>query len=140
MATKKQRKRRQKERRHEYEFVYVDETGEEVPLDESDETAKPKPKAAKAEARKPASKGATAERKIDPPSWNRSLRRGALFAPFILLFVYLTSKDKASYAYVLQGLLLVVMMPLVMYGMDSMLYRSYQKRIEKRGGSSSKSK
>src|SRR5919198_2511809 len=36
VATKKQRRRREKEARHEYEFVYVDHEGNEV---EGDETA-----------------------------------------------------------------------------------------------------
>src|SRR5262249_43861893 len=34
MATKKQRRRREKGRRHDYEFVYVDQEGEEVEVDE----------------------------------------------------------------------------------------------------------
>jgi len=33
MPTKKQRRRQQKSRRHEYEYVYVDDSGQEVPVD-----------------------------------------------------------------------------------------------------------
>ena len=42
MATKKQRRRREKERRHEYETVFVDEHGDEVEVEEPARPAKPR--------------------------------------------------------------------------------------------------
>ena len=36
MPTKKQRRRNQKARRHEYEYVYLDDEGNEVPADPSE--------------------------------------------------------------------------------------------------------
>ena len=36
MPSRKQRKRRAKDRRHEWEYVYVDETGEEVEAPEDE--------------------------------------------------------------------------------------------------------
>ena len=127
MATKKQRRRREKERRHEYETVFVDEHGDEV---EVEEPAKP----AKTEARKPAAGQRTADRVIEPPSWNKVIRRAVIFAPLILVFLYLTSKDRSSYSVYLPAIPLLILLPPVMYLTDSMLYRSYLKRTGKSGG------
>jgi hypothetical protein len=90
MATKKQQRRRQKERRHEYEEVWVDAEGNE--LDYAPPEAEQAKTAAKA---KPAAKGQPARsrsgrpmRAIKPPSWQRVIRRAFLLAP--LLFVALS--------------------------------------------------
>jgi hypothetical protein len=134
VATKKQRRRREKERRHEYEMVYVDETGEEVEVDEAD--SKPAKTGGQEESGK-----SGGQRKVEPPSWNRVLRRGAIFAPFILIFVYLTRpKDASAAAVILPAILLLVLLVPFMYAVDSVVYRSHQKRLAKRGGSPPKSK
>ena len=146
MATKKQRRRREKERRHQYEFVYVDDEGQEVEVDEPEPKPKPrKTEARKTEARKPAAKNAKSakrpERTIEPPSWERTFRRAAIFVPLMVLFLYFTrKKDSSTVAIAVQALFLGVVLILFMYGMDSLLYRSYQKRLEKRGGSPPKPK
>src|SRR5437899_1704971 len=122
MATKKQRRRRQKGRRHEYEFVYVDEEGHEVEVDE------PEPKPKKAEARKPTSAGKNAPknapsagRTVEPPSWSKVGRRGLLFAPFIVIFFYLTRGSNESTALVVvRSLPLIVLIVPFMYAVDSM--------------------
>ena len=103
MATKKQRRRREKGRRHDYEFVYVDHEGEEVEVDESEEKPreerkptsgiKPTPGAKKPAAAKPS---ARTERVVDPPSWDRTLRRAAIFVPIMLIFLYLTKPSNIS--------------------------------------------
>jgi hypothetical protein len=138
VATKKQRRRREKERRHQYEFVYVDDEGQEVEVDEPE----PKPKPRKTEAWKPAAKSAKRpERTIEPPSWERTFRRAAIFVPLMVLFLYFTrKKDSSTVAIAVPALFLGVVLILFMYGMDSLLYRSYQKRLEKRGGSPPKPK
>ena len=149
MATRKQRRRRQKGRRHDYEFVYVDDDGEEVEVEEPEpkprperQTSgiKPTPGAKKQPAAKTASR---AERVVEPPSWDRTFRRAAIFVPIMLLFLYFTRpKNYSTVAMVLQGLFIIVLLILFMYGMDHFLYRSYLKRTGKRrdGGSASKTK
>ena len=97
MATKKQQRRRQKLKRHEYEEVYVDETGRELDPDEAEElvgTALTK-KTASAEKpqRQPTSR---AGRAIEPPSWRRTGRRGLLFAPLMLVTVILLGRTCRS--------------------------------------------
>jgi hypothetical protein len=140
VATKKQRRRREKGRRHEYEYVYVDDEGQEVEVDE------PEPKKAEARKAKPAGKNAPknaprAGRTVEPPSWNKVGRRGLLFAPFIVIFFYITRGSNESTALVLvRSLPLIVLIVPFMYAVDSMAYRSYQKRLEKRSGSPPKPK
>jgi len=151
MATKKQRRRRQKERRHDYEFVYVDDEGQEVEV-EVDEPEKPKPRPERQTSgikptpgakKAPAKPAARSERVVEPPSWDRTFRRAAIFVPIMLIFIYFTKSKNAPIAgLVLQAFVIIVLLILFMYGMDHFLYRSYQKRIAKReaGGSAPKTK
>ncbi len=143
MATKRQRRRREKERRHEYEYVYVDPDGQEVEVDEPE--PKSKPTKASGQKAKPGAKnaktGGRPERVIEPASWNRTFRRAAIFVPLMLIFLYFARpKNTSSTAIAFQAVVVVVILILFMYGMDSLLYRSYLKRLEKRGGSPPKPK
>jgi hypothetical protein len=147
VATKRQRRRREKERRHEYEYVYVDEEGQEVEVDEPEPEPKPKPTKLAGQKPTPGAKnakgtktGARTQRVIEPPSWELTFRRAAIFVPLMILFLYFTRKGSSTAAVALQALFLGVVLILFMYGMDSLMYRAYQKRLEKRGGSPPKSK
>jgi hypothetical protein len=152
MATRKQRRRREKERRHDYEFVYVDQEGEEVEVDEPEQkpreerpqTSGIKPTAANKSktGAKPTKDTGRAERVVDPPSWDRTLRRAAIFVPIMLIFLYLTKPKNASTGgIVLQALFIIVLLIVFMYLMDTFLYRSYLKRqARKAGGSPPKTK
>ena len=117
MATKKQRRRRAKGKRHEYEYVWVDDDGNEV---EPDETAAP----AKAKG------GASTRFERDPqaPSWRRTLRRGAIFAPIMFGTVFLLSPDLPTVTKVTQTLLIVAIFVPFSYFIDNFFYRSAQRR------------
>ncbi len=133
MATKKQKRRRQKDRRHEWEYVYVDDEGREVEVEEDDSApAKPTRQAAQAVAR-PGTKSrqpARPGRKVEPPSWRRVYRRAAIFAPVMLIVVYLLRPKDASPASVaLQVIVLLLFFLPFSYMMDSLMYRAYRKRI-----------
>jgi hypothetical protein len=124
LATKKQRRRRDKGRRHEYEYVYVDDEGREVEV-EGDDAAQP----AKAE-KKPAGKAPVrGGRQVQPPSWQRVFKRAGLFAPLMLVVIYLLqgSKHNIPAAFLQTVILLAIFLPFS-YFMDSLLWRSYQKR------------
>jgi hypothetical protein len=136
MPTKKQRRRREKDRRHEWEYVYVDDDGNEVEVGEERQRSRPETKQVRQQAR-PGTRAAAggkgrarAGRKVDPPSWNRVLRRGAIFAPLMLVVIYLLKPKNASPAATIVQLavLLVLFLPFS-YLMDSMMYRAYRKRI-----------
>jgi len=140
MATKRQRRRREKERRHDYEFVYVDHDGQPVEVEEPEEKERPERKQTSGQkpvagAKKPsgAAKSAGSEREVPPPSWERTLRRAAIFVPIMLLFLYFTRPKNANTgAIVLQAAFIIVLLIAFMYLMDTFLYRSYQKRLAKR--------
>lgn len=139
MATQKQRRRRAKEHRHEYDLVYVDDEGNEVDVDEAEsarpaKTSKPPAKASgRGSARKAAPSG-RGGRSVQPPSWPRVFKRGGIFAPIFLATVLLLGGGKMSFAAALvqTALLLAVFVPFS-YFMDRIVWRQYQKRLAKGG-------
>jgi hypothetical protein len=135
MATKKQRKRRQKERRHDWEYVYVDDEGHEVEVDEPPEPAAPKAGSPPAKRR-----SSRAGRVAEPPSWRRVFKRGVIFAPLMLIVVYLLQGKghKSVPAALLQTLFLLGFFLPFSYLMDTMMYRAYRKRAGGSGGAQPK--
>ena len=114
--------------RHEYEVVYVDSEGNEVEHDENGSSHEPR-KAGKTESRSQ-SKGGRVGREPQPPSWQRAVRRGALFLPFILVFIYLTDRNNASAGGIAAVILLFTVMVIPLgYYTDYFVWRSYQKRL-----------
>ena len=143
MATQKQRRRRAKEHRHEYDLVYVDDEGNEVEVDEP-ETSKTSKPPAKVSGRgggktsgkasgKPQASG-RGGRPVQPPSWPRVLKRGAIFAPIFLATVMLLGGGKTTFASaVVQTALLIAVFIPFSYFMDKLVWRQYQKRLAKGG-------
>ncbi len=138
MATQKQRKRRAKEKRHDYDLVYVDEEGVERPVEREEEPRKPVGRGSKATVSKTqkttsAGKGAgRGGRTAQPPSWKKVLKRGAIFAPIFFATVLLLGGGKMTYpgAFVQTCLLLAVFIPFS-YFMDRVVWRQQQKRLNK---------
>jgi hypothetical protein len=136
MPSRKQRRRREKLKRHEWEDVYVDEEGRELDPEEAEIVAPGKPaKAAKAGRTQAAQRG---RRSVEPPSWRRTLRRGLLFFPLMLITVFLLGGELAVAAKIVQALVLMAFFLPFSYFMDSVLWRTHQRRLEKAAGSSSK--
>ena len=128
MPTRKQRRRQEKLRRHEWEDVWVDEEGQEVePPPEAD---RPAPRRAETARQRPATRGARAARKVSPPSWNKVMKRGAIFAPIMFFVVYeLQKKSQRSVVDALyQTALLFLFFVPFSYLMDRAMYRAYQRR------------
>jgi hypothetical protein len=144
MATRKQRRRREKGRRHEWEEVWVDADGRELSAEEVAELDAAQ-EAARAETRpdrKPApakqqESGRREKKKIEPASWRRVLRRGAWFAPLVFLVLLLLGRGDSTGARVVSAFYTSVVMMAVFlpfsYLMDSLVYRSYRKRMAKAG-------
>ncbi len=123
MPTRKQRRRRAKERRHDYEYVYVDEEGREVEVDEPGKA----PSKSKNGTRPVRTRSG---RRIDPPSWNRVAKRGLIFAPLMFITIRLLERGEPLAASAFRtAFLLLVFLPFS-YVMDSFLYRSYQRRTQ----------
>ncbi len=128
MPTKKQIRRQQKLKRHEYEEVYVDEEGRELDPEEAEELigASASPKAARAAKTPPAARGA---RVIEPPSLRRTLRRGLLFFPLMVLTIHVIDSELSWATKITQAVLLMAFFLPFSYFMDTMVFRSYQRRI-----------
>ena len=133
MPTKKQRRRQQKSRRHEYEYVYVDDEGREVAVEEA------APAKSNGKARTEPSVRTGRGRKVDPPSWRRTLRRAAIFAPLMFVIVYvLRAKDATTVSVLLQVIMLLAFFIPFSYFMDSFMFRLAQRRAAQERGSSPK--
>jgi hypothetical protein len=134
MATKKQRRRREKGKRHEYEVVWVDDQGNEVEV-EPEET-RPEKRASKPKQTAGSSGPARGGRgTVQPPSWRRTARRSLLFAPLMFVTVMLLSPDDVTTAQqVIQTLVLLAFFVPFSYFLDSWMWRTQQKRIAKLAG------
>jgi len=134
MPSKKQRRRRAKELRHEWEEVYVDAEGRELAPEEVEELAPAV--AAKAAARgrtKAAARPQQAQprrtgRTVQPPSWRRVAKRAAIFAPLMYVFITLTNRGTNPYYALLITLQLILLFVPFSYLMDRLTYRLWQKR------------
>lgn len=134
MPSRKQRRRREKGFRHEWEYVEVDpETGEEREIAPAELRAdKPKRERPAAQAKgkqQPARRG---RREPQPPSWNRVIKRTAMFAPLMALFIYWTNSNSknggSGSQIVLSTLILILFFAPFSYVVDSWTYKLWVKR------------
>jgi hypothetical protein len=127
MPSRKQRRRRQKLYRHEYEYVEVDEEGNEIPVDPAELRQRAEATNGAGPAR--AQRNVRQQRGIQPPSWRRIAKRGLIFFPFMLITVHLLSGDELSnVGKVLNTVVLMAFFMPFSYVMDAVMYRTYLKR------------
>ena len=127
MPSRKQRRRREKLQRHEYEYVIETEDGEEIPV-ERPVTA---PKAdGKSTARPAARRGG---REIPKPSMGRVFKRTAIFAPLILVVVFWTGGASTTSAKAFTAVTLIAFFIPFSYLVDSIMYRVYSRRQQSSG-------
>ena len=122
MATRKQRKRRQKGRRHEYEYVYVDDEGREVEAAPEEMRAD---KRTNGQAPQPVTRGG---RKIEPPSWQKVGKRALWIGPLMFLTLTVIAKELTLAQRLSQTFLMLGLFLPVSYLMDRTLYRSTTRR------------
>jgi hypothetical protein len=144
MPTRKQRRRREKSFRHEYETVLLEADGTTRPLDEdelaNEREARAQSKSpAKASPARGAKRGATRPiREVPPPSWHRAFRRGGLMGGLMLLaFVFLFKSSPLGVRLAWGALYAVAFVPLT-YWVDRTTYRAYQRRVAKQTPSGKK--
>jgi hypothetical protein len=125
MPSRKQKRRRAKELRHEY--VWEDAEGNELAPEEV-----PTRKADSARQARPARTG----RQPQAPSWTRTLRRGAIFAPIMFVVVMLLSSDLTLVNQIVQTAVIVAIFIPFSYFLDTLFWRSFQKRQQRQEGSS----
>jgi hypothetical protein len=129
MPSKKQRRRAEKARRHEYEYVMLDADGNEVPVDDPEPTKK-KEKEAAPKGRGGARPARTA-RVVQPPSWQRVAKRGLMFAPVMFLMVTIIDPKVSTAGKVTNTLMLLAFFLPFSYLMDTFAYRTYRKRLDR---------
>jgi hypothetical protein len=117
MPTRKQRRRRAKELRHEY--VWEDEEGNELDPSEVNETSVRR-------ERRPQARGG---REPQEPSWRRTLKRALIFAPIMFVTVMLLSPNLSTAQQMVQTLVLVAIFIPFSYFLDRVFWRSYQRRL-----------
>ena len=127
MPSRKQRRRRTKDRRHDYEYVYVDEEGNEVEAEDVPQPSRNGTSARGAKAEAPIR--VAGGRVVKPPSWQRASRRGLLFAPAMFGILFLLNRGSLPIAgLVLNTLILLAFFIPFGYLMDRMMYRTYLRR------------
>ncbi len=123
MPTRKQRRRREKGLRHDYELVWEDAEGNELPPEDGPANGSDK----RAPARS-ASRGGRQGRQAQPPSWQRTFKRGAIFAPIMFATVFVLSPHLSPIQKITQTLIIVAIFVPFSHLLDGVLYRSQQKR------------
>ena len=124
MFTRKQKRRDAKSKRHDYEFVYVDDEGNEVeaPAEE------PKPKAS-APAKKSAPAPARGPRRVpQPPSWQRAGRRALILGVVVFFLFTVLNKSKGYAGPALAAVIYTVLFIPFTYVLDRFTYRRWQAR------------
>jgi hypothetical protein len=131
VPTRKQRRRREKDFRHDVRVYEVDEEGNEVPISElrSQEPEKPKPTAAKSSSGKGKARSGRAPREVSPPSWERAFKRGGLMgAGMLIVFVFVLRSGGIAQRVGIGVFYAIAFIPLT-YWVDRTSYRTYQKRL-----------
>jgi len=120
MPTRKQRRRRAKEHRHEY--VWEDDEGNELdPSELSTDKDAAAPRVAARRAKEP-----------QAPSWRRTLKRGLIFAPIMFVTVTLLSGNLTLEQQITQTALIVAIFIPFSYLLDGVFWRSYKRRAARR--------
>ena len=136
MASKKQQQRRDKSMRHglgrhAFEYVTLDEEGNEIEVPEEEKPA-----------RGTAKKGGAAQRQRrqpkvpQPPSVKRIGKKAALFVPVILLLT-LSQKKISMNARIIQAILFGLVFIAIMWLSDHLVHKMYVKRQAREKGAAS---
>src|SRR5215210_1052058 len=123
MPSRKQRRRRAKSRRHDWEEVWVDDEGNEVEPPSGDAVQSRNGKRASAPARR-----SSGGRVVQPPSWTRVGKRGLLFAPLMFLTVTILSGQLTLQQRLMNTVFLLAFFLPFSYAMDTLMYRMYLRR------------
>jgi hypothetical protein len=136
MPTRKQRRRAQKGRRHDYETVWVDAEGnelEEPPEDLVAKSEKPEKRDGSKSRPKTQQRGGRTVRVPPPPSWQRAAKRALIIGTVIFVFIYIVGARKGGSGFASALMLAVIYTTLFIpfqYTLDRFAYNRWQKRAE----------
>jgi hypothetical protein len=144
MPTRKQRRKAQKSRRHDLEYVYVDEEGNEVDVDPEDlkpakrgtasadrSAAAGNTTAKRRNGKTPAGRGSQRPLRVPPePSWPRAAKRAAMLGVFFVLVFGFVLRGKHSNPVGAVGIGVVYAIAFIplQYFIDRTVYRAYLRR------------
>ena len=128
MPSKKQRRRREKLQRHEWEYVVETEEGEEVPVEGPPRRGQ---SAEKTKDRQPLDRRG---RPVPKPSLQRVLKRTAIFAPLLLIVVFWTGGDSTTSSKIFTVVLMLAFFLPFSYMVDTLVYRAVMRRQAKTEG------
>jgi hypothetical protein len=129
MPTRKQRRRRAKDFRHDVRVFEVDAEGNEVPLADLRTPEERKPKIAKAQPAR--TKSGRVVREPPQPSWQRALRRGGAMGGLMLVaFIFILRSGPLPQRIGIGVVYGLAFIPLT-YWIDRTAYRAYQRRLAK---------
>jgi hypothetical protein len=129
VPSRKQRRKREKLQRHEYEYVLETEEGEEVV--EGPRVAEAKSAANGKAEKEPTGLVDRRGRPIQKPSLQRVLKRTAIFGPLIAVFILLTSDGLSTAGLIFNVVLLLAFFMPFSYMVDLFVYRMLLRRHEK---------
>lgn len=144
MPSRKQRRRREKTFRHEYETVLLDGDGNEIPLDpeelraerEAKQRERTQAKPARGQQRKQPARGGRARVPREPPlpSWRRAARRGGTMGALMLIaFIFIFKSGPLPQRIGIGVFYGLAFIPLTFW-IDRTAYRTYQRRLAKAAG------
>ena len=132
MPTRKQRRRREKEQRHEYEFVTYDDEGHEIPVDPAElkapkeKSGNGRPAAAKGKATQARDRKGRPLREVKPPSWRAAIKRAAIFVAVLAVFLsFVGGKKQSPVVKIILPLFYGIVGVPFFYWMDRAAYRRY---------------
>jgi hypothetical protein len=145
MPTRKQRRRAQKERRHEYETVWVDAEGNELdePPEEELVATPAKGDAPRSKPKATQQRGGRQIRVPPTPSWQRAAKRSLIFGALIFVFFYLASSKNGQHnlaSALLFGVTYMVLFIPILYMTDRFAYNRWQRRAAQQGHKASAKK
>ena len=128
MPTRKHKRREAKAKRHDYEFVYVDDEGNEVEPPAEEPPAEKRRNGAKPAAKKSAPPPRSRRRTPQPPSWQRAGRRALMLGAVVfVLFGMLNKTHNYASAAVAAVIYTALFIPFT-YLIDRFAYRRFQAR------------
>ena len=133
MPTRKQRKRRAKDFRHDMRVFEVDSEGNEVALAELRTPEERKPKVKQQQAK---SKSGRVMKEPPLPSWRRAVRRGGTMGALMLVaFLFVLKNGPLPQRIGIGVFYGLAFIPLT-YWIDRTAYRTYQRRLAKQSDQS----
>jgi hypothetical protein len=128
MPSRKVRRRREKLKRHEYEYVVETDEGEEIPLERPADRERESDGRGGRDTDPVDRRG----RPLPKPTFQRSLRRTAMFAPFIAIFLYITGGDDLTvFGVILNTLVILAFFLPFSYFVDRFIYNALVRRQQR---------